>query len=120
MGNEFGDLIRDGIVLSYMVLLRVGAPLLVIVLTGNWIRQRMAERDMREQGARQGEPYCWDTRINTQTVSAKQAAAAHPELPCWLAVQSEGGGVTESCFNCPRYAVKTKRPAGKRVEVGLK
>lgn len=120
MVNENSDLLRDGIVLAYMLFVRVGVPLLIIVMTGTWIRRRMAERDMQEQRARTGEPYCWDARTSAQTTSAKQAAAAHPELPCWLAVQSEGGGVMESCFNCPRYAVKVKRPAGERVEVGLK
>jgi hypothetical protein len=110
-------LLRDAVVLTYMLFLRIGVPLLVIVFAGKWIQRRMAETDLREQRARRGEPYCWDLRRNAQTTNAKNAALAYPELPCWLAVQSAGGGVTESCFNCPRYAVQPGHSAGDTVEV---
>lgn len=119
MLTDSGAILRDGIVLAYMLFLRIGVPLIVIVFAGKWIQRRMAESDMREQRVRLGEPYCWDIRTNAQTASAKIAATAHPELPCWLAVQKQGGGVTESCFNCPRYAVNGAPLAGDTVEVGF-
>lgn len=118
MPTDFGAMLRDGIVLSYMLFLRVGVPLLVIVFSGKWIQRRMFETDLREQRAHMGEPYCWDIRNDTQTAHAKISAAAYPELPCWLAVQQDGGGVTDACFNCPRYAVNVAQRAGDTVEVG--
>lgn len=117
MNTEFGAVLRDVIVLAYMIFLRVGVPLLVIVFAGKWIQRKMAESDMQEQRARSGEPYCWDTHLTAQTANAKHAAALHPSLPCWLAVQREGGGVTEECFNCPRYAIQEARPKAKTMEV---
>jgi hypothetical protein len=108
---------RDAIVLTYMFFLRVGVPVLVIVLVGKWIQRKMAETDLREQRERKGEPYCWNLRSTAQTAYAQRAAVAHPELPCWLAVQSEGGGLTEACFNCPRYVVKGTPPSRETVEV---
>jgi hypothetical protein len=109
---------RDAIVLAYMLLLRIVVPLLCIVLVGKWIQAKMAEADRREQLARQGEPYCWDIESNPQTERARAAAAAHPDLPCWLAVQCAGGGVTDACFNCPRYAVRSKHALNGTLEVG--
>ena len=117
MPTEFGAILRDGIVLSYMLFLRIGVPLLVIAFAGKWVRRRMAETDMREQRARMGAAYCWDIQVNEQTANAKLAAAAYPELPCWLAVQHSGGGVTQACYNCPRYALISDKLEGERVEV---
>jgi hypothetical protein len=117
MLNESQAFLRDAIVLTYMIFLRVGVPLLVIVFTGKWIQRKMAETDLREQRARMGEPYCWDMRTTAQTAYAQRAAAAHPELPCWLAVQTDGGGLTQACFNCPRYAVDVPHVARETVEV---
>ncbi len=117
MSSETLAVLRDAFVLTYMLVLRVAVPLLTIFLVGRWIRRRMVETDLREQRARMGEPYCWDIRHNAHTAQAKFAAAAHPDLPCWLAVQSQGGGVTDACFNCPRYAVNTTLRAGDALEV---
>lgn len=106
MPNDIFDLLRDLIVIGYLLVLRVLVPLLCILFIGKWIQTKMAETDRREQLAHQGEPYCWDTHHNAQTQRAQAAAAARPDLPCWLAVQHEGGGVTDECYHCPRYAVQ--------------
>lgn len=106
MPNEIFDTLRDLLVIGYLLFLRVIVPLLCILFIGKWIQTKMAAADRREQLAHQGEPYCWDTHRNAQTLRAQAAAAAHPDLPCWLAVQREGGGVTEDCYHCPRYAVQ--------------
>jgi hypothetical protein len=118
MPTDFFAFLRDAVVLSYMVFLRIGVPALVILFGGKWIQRKMAEADMREQHAHMGEPYCWDKRSTAQTQRAKAAAAAHPDLPCWLAVQSAGEGVTEACYNCPRYAVQGTESERESVEVG--
>lgn len=106
MSSDIFDSLRDLTVIGYLLFLRVIVPLLCILFVGKWIQTKMAETDKREQLAHQGEPFCWDTRQNAQTRRAHSAAAAHPDLPCWLAVQHEGGGVTEECYHCPRYAVR--------------
>jgi hypothetical protein len=106
MSNDIFNLLRDLTVIAYLLFLRIIVPLLCILFVGKWIQIKMAETDKREQLAHQGEPYCWDTRQTAQTRRAQAAAAEHPDLPCWLAVQREGGGVTEDCHHCPRYAVR--------------
>lgn len=118
MPTDLAAMLRDGIVLAYMIFLRVGAPLLVIWFVGKWIQRKMSDADMHEQRVHLREPYCWDKRNTAQTQRAKTAAAAHPDLPCWLAVQQAGEGVTEACFNCPRYALQETHPERKPVEVG--
>jgi hypothetical protein len=118
MPTDFGATLRDVIVLAYMIFLRVAVPLLITLFIGKWIQRKMAEQELREQRARMGEPYCWDNRNTAQTQRAKLAAAAHPELPCWLAVQSAGGGVIETCYSCPRYTVQAEHTNGNPVEVG--
>jgi hypothetical protein len=116
MSNDFMGLMRDVIVLAYMVGLRVGVPLLITLFAGKWIQRKLAERDQAEERALKGEPFCWDKRRTAQTAGAQAAATAHPELPCWLAVQAHGNGLIEACFNCPRYATSHKRSIRKQVE----
>lgn len=109
MSIDFFNSLRDLTVIAYLLFLRVVVPLLCILFIGRWIQAKMAETDKREQLAHQGEPYCWDTRRDAQTRRAQAAAAAHPDLPCWLAVQRKGEGVTEDCYHCPRYAIQGKK-----------
>jgi len=106
MSAEFTDILRDVVVLAYMFVLRIGVPLLITIFVATWIQRKLAEQDRAEERARRGEPHCWDTRDTPQTRRARLAAEAHPDLPCWLAVQSHGEGLTEACFECPRYAVQ--------------
>ena len=118
MSDDIFPVLRDVIVLGYMFFLRIGLPLLCIVLIGKWIQVKMTQVDRREQIARQGEPYCWQSENTPQTRRAQAAAEKYPDLPCWLAVQHAGGGVTEDCVQCPRYAVPGKRTRSHRVEAG--
>ena len=117
MSGDIYAVLRDVVVLAYMFVLRIFVPLLVIVLVGKWIQLKVAAADRREQMAHQSEPYCWDEQDTAQTQRAKLAAETYPDLPCWLAVQRAGGGVTEACYHCPRYAVRGKGVSTTRVEV---
>jgi len=107
MPNDFFNALRDVIVIGYLLVLRVLTPLLLILFIGKWLQVKLAHSDRREQLAHQGEPYCWDLRDTPQTRRAQAAAATHPDLPCWLAMQYDGGGVTTECYRCPRYAVQS-------------
>ena len=80
MPNDFMGLMRDVIVLAYMIGLRVGVPLLITLFAGKWIQRKLAERDQVEERALNGEPFCWDKRRTAQTSGAQAAASAHPEL----------------------------------------
>jgi hypothetical protein len=117
-GNS--DILRDVIVLGYMVVLRIGVPLAITILAAVWLQRKLAEQDKAEERARRGEPHCWNTHETEQTQRARLAAEAHPEMPCWLAVQAHGDGLSEECFECPRYAVDTSlrksSPVRNRVE----
>lgn len=116
MPTELTDLLRDVIVLAYMFVLRLGVPLLVTLMLGKWIQRKLAERDLAEHRALHGEPYCWELRRTPTTATAKRATAAHPDLPCWLAVQTGGGGLTRDCYDCKRYALGETRKARRLVE----
>ncbi len=106
MPNDIFSALRDLLVIGYLLAWRVLMPIVCILFIGKWLQAKMAQADRREQLAHQGEPHCWDKQRTAQTQRAQAAAAAHPDLPCWLAVQYDGGGVTTECYHCPRYAVQ--------------
>lgn len=123
MPAELGDILRDVVVLAYMFVLRIGVPLLITFFIAKWIQRKLAEQDRAEEHALRGEPHCWDMHNTAQTRRARLAAEAHPDLPCWLAVQSHGEGLTEACFECPRYSVdaasRSRRPNAQRDDASV-
>lgn len=106
MLSDWGALLRDAIILAYMFILRIGVPLLITILLGKYIQRKLEERDLAERRMLHGEPYCWERRETPQTRRAKWAAVAHPDLPCWLALQVSGEGLLEGCYTCPRFTIR--------------
>src|SRR5512141_563328 len=102
MGEAWGT-IRDVLVLAYLVALRVGVPILVTLMLGAWI-QRYLERPEKELARtyRVGDP-CWEFNQCPDAKEAQCVAAARPDLPCWLAIQVNGGGMSQACYSCPVF-----------------
>lgn len=105
MSLDFGGLFRDIVVLSYMLVLRIGVPLVITFLVGKWLQKKLEQQDKIVASA----THCWDKRKTRDSRRAEQAALARPDLPCWLALQASGEGLTENCYNCSQYAVGKAR-----------
>ncbi|MBI4674532.1 MAG: hypothetical protein HY741_23040 [Chloroflexi bacterium] len=49
-----------------MVVLRIGAPLIIILLAGMWMQKKLEQEDKTTQPER----FCWDKRKTTETQRA--------------------------------------------------
>lgn len=112
----FPEIVTQTIVVVFMFVLRIGVPIAITLLIGLWLEKRLAspqESQEREKSTEKMPLYtrtgkiiqihCWDVKRCEQSKRAQCAAFQHPELPCWLAIQAEGGKLREECFTCPLY-----------------
>ncbi len=97
--------VRDILVLAYMVVLRIGVPILITLMIGAWLRRILEKEEDKPQQAAQPATYkhCWETSGTEQAQQARAIAETRPDLPCWLALQVKGSGLKESCYSCPLY-----------------
>lgn len=100
MSADFSNVLRDTVVLTFMIALRVVMPLIIIFLVGKWAQKKLEEEDKTAQPGR----FCWEQKRTAESKRALLAATQHPDLPCWLALQVSGGGLTEMCYDCTEYA----------------
>ena len=115
------------LVLAFMMFLRIGIPILVIMglsyVAYHWlgedkksVQPQVTVRPVQQAttGARIGGPaplaqvmyastHCWDEHGCTEEAKAKCPAFAKPELPCWLAVQMKTGHLRDNCSDCNFY-----------------
>jgi hypothetical protein len=101
--------------LIVMFALRVGIPLGVTYYIGRWLEKKFRPEEevngfrKAEMASRMGNPgkiirlHCWDVRHDESTQNAQIAAAKHCDLPCWLALQTEGHALREQCTTCAFY-----------------
>ncbi len=108
------DVWIDILIVIAMFVLRIGVPIALTIALGKWLEKKLAPReDKREQArsaARKGnvvQLHCWDVKRCPPAIRAQCAAYKHPELPCWLAIQTEGGKVRPECFSCAFYKPQT-------------
>ena len=100
----------------FMFVLRLGVPIVITLLIGYWLEKRLAApQESKENGTsipktarytRTGniiQIHCWDLKRCEQSQRAQCAAFQHPDLPCWLAIQADGGKLREECFTCSLY-----------------
>lgn len=113
MPDDFGGILRDVMVLGYMVVLRIGVPLLITVLLGKWLQRKLGQPEKGRMGAANGERYCWDLAKTPETLRAKAAATERLDLPCWLALQASGEGLIQDCFTCRNYKVQNASRAAR-------
>ncbi len=101
----------DTFVVFGMFVLRVGVPIALTIALGKWLEKKLKPRVENEESkprvtARSSNViplHCWDIKRCDPAIRAHCAAYKHPELPCWLAIQAEGGSVCAECFTCPFY-----------------
>lgn len=100
---------------------RVGIPIAITLAFGAWLEKKLRPRDEQLETTRKIEMarrlsdrrakviqlHCWDLHHCESTQRAQCAAFKHPELPCWLALQVEGGKVRQGCFTCGLYQPKS-------------
>ncbi len=118
MPEDLLTLVRDVLVVGYIFVLRVGAPILITLMIGAWLKHFLEEREKKEHPEAQplslaSQQHCWDVQPCPETEQAKSVAQQRPDLPCWLALQAQGSGMTERCYTCPAYTGHA--PATQRV-----
>ncbi len=119
-------MLLDGLIdlagLIVMFALRVGVPLVLTLAFGRWLEKKLQPQTEIRRVVRptakiipfparaaktiEAQGHCWDTLQNQATMRAQNAAAQHPDLPCWLALQADGGNVNAECFTCALYQPK--------------
>lgn len=106
--------IPDILALIVMFVVRIGIPIALTLAFGLWLERKLqppkeeAEKKAnefarRERSSKIIQLHCWDLNHCASSKRAQCAACRHPELPCWLALQVEGGKVREECFTCRLY-----------------
>ena len=114
----FTEFWNEALVVIAMFVLRVGVPIALTIILGKWLEKKLAPRDpTKEQSDMKIIPprakprviqiHCWDLKRCAPSVRAQCAAYTHPELPCWLALQADGGNVRAECFSCAFYKPQT-------------
>ena len=107
----FPEFWSDTFVVVSMFLLRVGIPIALTIALGKWLEKKLAPRQERaapRANAKVIQLHCWDVRRCAPAVRAQCSAYQHPELPCWLAIQADGGRVRAECFACSFYKPQAK------------
>ncbi len=115
MSLDLLALARDFLVIAYMLVLRIGVPILLVLMVGLWLERWLEEREVEAPlhpiphsipVAR----HCWEMKRNRDTEQAKAVSAQRPDLPCWLALQVNGRGVKEMCYTCPIFTAHAPAP----------
>ncbi len=106
--------ITDILAVIFLFAIRIAIPIAVTLAFGYWLEKKLQPQQEQEQKpaidlARRERSnkiirlHCWDLNRCDSAKRAECAACRHPELPCWLALQVEGGKVREDCFTCRLY-----------------
>lgn len=107
----FPEFWTETFVVISMFVLRVGVPIALTFMLGKWLEKKLAPPKAKSESAHAKSKiiqlHCWDVKRCAPTVRAQCAAYQHPQLPCWLALQAEGGQVRAECFNCAFYKPQT-------------
>jgi len=110
------DTLTQSLDVIFMFVVRIGIPIALTLLVGFWLEKRLAppqesaDKDgLKSKTARYTRTgniiqiHCWDLKRCEQSQRAQCAAFQHPDLPCWLAIQADGGKLREECFTCSLY-----------------
>jgi len=106
MSIDIFGILRDVFVIGYMFVLRIGVPILITLMIGAWLRRLLEEHETKPAAApvalKAGQ-HCWDVTHTPDAEQLKAVAARRPDLPCWLALQTSGAGLSETCYACPVF-----------------
>lgn len=110
------DTMTESLAVLAMFVVRIGIPVAITLVLGWWLEKKLRPPDADQNGkivrldtARHAKSskviqlHCWNMKHCDSAKVAQCAAYKHPELPCWLALQVEGGKVREECFTCALY-----------------
>ncbi|MGB8648364.1 MAG: hypothetical protein WCF84_24220 [Anaerolineae bacterium] len=106
METDILAVLRDTLVIVYMLVVRIGVPILITLMIGMWLRRLLEDKTEQPQPAEQAASsgrHCWETSKTQEAQAAQAIAQARPDLPCWLALQVGGTGLKEACYSCPLY-----------------
>ncbi len=109
MSVDIFGIVRDALVIAYLFVLRIGVPVLITLMIGAWLKRLLEEHEEKPEavplklGVGQ---HCWDVKDNPDTRQAKSVAEQRPDLPCWLALQSNGAGLKEMCYTCSVFTAQ--------------
>ncbi len=102
-----------GVIVLLLFVVRIGVPIALTLAFGYWLERKLrppeapAETLEKARLTRKHSNiirlHCWDIKRCEPAKRAQCAATQHPELPCWLAIQVDGGKVRENCFTCAFY-----------------
>ncbi len=98
--------VRDILVVGYMLIVRIGVPILITLMIGAWLRRLIEDKEDRPRAVAHPTnhfKHCWETGHSQDALDAQAIALARPDLPCWLALQVAGSGLKEACYSCPLY-----------------
>ncbi len=105
--------VLEGVIVLLLFVVRIGIPIALTLAFGYWLERKLrppeapAETLESVHVARKRSNiirlHCWDIKRCEPAQRAQCAAYQHPNLPCWLAIQVEGGKVREQCFTCGFY-----------------
>ena len=109
MPDDLTRILQDLLVTFYMFAVRIGVPLLIVLLLGAWLKKVLEEPE--DQPATAGDraktgEHCWEIKHCDENVRLQCAAFRRPDLPCWLAMQQDGSPVTEQCYTCPLWTAQ--------------
>ncbi len=107
----------QGVVVLLLFVVRIAVPIAFTLAFGHWLERKLrpqeepAEIQAQVKQVRQASNiihlHCWDLKRCNAAGRVQCAAYQHPDLPCWLAIQVEGGQVHEQCFTCAFYKPQT-------------
>ena len=101
----------DILVVIGMFVLRVAVPIALTIALGKWLEKKLSPQNAENSAPKASgkiiQLHCWDVKRCPAATRAQCAAYKHPELPCWLALQAEGGKVRPECFSCALYKPQT-------------
>lgn len=105
----------EALIVLLMFAIRIGIPIAATLAIGYWLEKKLQPREEKPAAklelmkkSKIIQLHCWDFKKCEPEQMARCAAYAHPELPCWLALQVEGFKVRPECFTCALYKPDTK------------
>ncbi len=105
----------EAVIVLALFAVRIAVPIALTLAFGYWLERKLRppeappETDKIRVAPKRSNIIrlqCWDVRRCDSSKRAQCAATRHPDLPCWLAIQVEGGKVRETCFTCAFYKPK--------------
>ncbi|MDE3090267.1 MAG: hypothetical protein KGJ80_12875 [Chloroflexota bacterium] len=110
------EFITETVAVIFMFIVRIGVPIAITLLVGRWLEKKLSPREEEQvetksnyttrvtrSGGKIIQMRCWDVKRCEPAKRAHCAAFQRRDLPCWLALQADGGKLRAECFTCAFY-----------------